>query len=398
MIPFKFSNHATRIVPTQTELTTLMNNPGPHALCPTGSVRDVFLASSYNQLDLITTVSPWVMLPNTESYYANGNYGITPRSHEMLKDALDALQATGFDFNEFDTDNDGFIDAIGFLHSGYGAEWGGTAADGAYYTNRMWSHKWALNSLLGGKWTSTSGKSVSNYHISPSLWGISGSAIGRIGVIAHETGHFLGLPDLYDGSGGQGIGRFCLMASHWGFDGSQYYPPHMSAWSKVQLGWVNPTVISTSGSYSARKACEFPDIFIIGNGVANFDTGEYLLIENRQPCKFDAIIPGPGLAIFHIDDSAAFDSEGYPGQTGWPTNGNHYQVALLQADGNYNLEKGINRGDAYDLFSSATSSFISNSGIANGLPYPNTKGYKGGNIRDTGISIEGISGGDTMTF
>ncbi|KAL3815308.1 hypothetical protein ACHAXA_006810 [Cyclostephanos tholiformis] len=329
MVAFKFSDHQVRTVPTNNALTVLMNNVGPDStVCPTGSVRDVYLKSSYGQLDLRSTVAPWVTLPNTEAYYANGNSGLGTRAHLMIRDALNALQATGFNFDEFDTDNDGYIDAIGFLHSGYGAEWGGTDAYGTSYTNRIWSHKWALYSLPGGQWTSTSGKKVYNYHISPSVWGTSGSNIGRIGVIAHETGHFFGLPDLYDGSGGQGIGSWCLMANSWGFDGSQFYPPSMSAWSKLQLGWVIPQEIMTSGSYTARQGCNFQDIFIIKN---NFQAGEYLLIENRQRCGFDAIIPGPGLAIFHIDDSASYTSEGYPGLSTWPTN--HYRVALLQADG-----------------------------------------------------------------
>jgi M6 family metalloprotease-like protein len=150
------------------------------------------------------------------------------------------LQATGFNFNEFDTDNNGYIDAIGFFHSGYGAEWGGTDSYGTYFSNRIWSHKFELYSLPGGEWTSTSGKKVYNYHISPSLWSTSGNNIGRIGVVAHETAHFFGLPDLYDGSIGNGIGGYCLMANSWGFDSSQYYPPLMSAWSKIQLGWVTP--------------------------------------------------------------------------------------------------------------------------------------------------------------
>ena len=173
---------------------------------------------------------------------------------------------------------------------------------------------------------------MSKYHRNPSLWNKTGSDIIRIRVIAHETGHFLGLPDLYDtdGSGSKGLGNYCLMANNWGPDGSQKYLPHLSAWSKVQLGWVKPIVILTSGSYSARKSCEFKDIFLIGNGTANFGSGEYLLIENRQRCKFDAKIPSTGLAIYHIDDTAAkYTTEGYPGsrsngQTGWPTNGNHY--------------------------------------------------------------------------
>jgi len=77
------------------------------------------------------------------------------------------------------------IDTIGFLHSGYGAEWGGTDAYGASTKSRIWSHQWSFST----PWLSAEGVSVSKYFISPSLWGVSGSAIGHIGVIAHETGH-----------------------------------------------------------------------------------------------------------------------------------------------------------------------------------------------------------------
>ncbi len=81
-----------------------------------------------------------------------------------------------------------------FFHSGYAGEWGGTDAYGTNYVDRIWSHKWAI-------YTTTvilDGVRIYEYHINPSLWGRSGSAIGRIGVVAHETGHFLRLPDLYD--------------------------------------------------------------------------------------------------------------------------------------------------------------------------------------------------------
>jgi len=170
----------------------------------------------------------------------------------------------------------------------------------------------------------------------------------------------------------------------------------MSAWSKIQLGWVTPTVITAAGTYTARKACEFPDLFQISK---NFPSGEYLLIENRQKCKFDGVISGPGLAIFHIDDSASYTTEGYPGQSGWPTNGNHYRVALLQADGAYSLEKGANRGDSTDLFFSGGVNSITSAGTSSGAAYPNTKAYKGGTILDTGISITNIGpSSDSMSF
>jgi hypothetical protein len=40
------------------------------------------------------------------------------------------------------------------------------------------------------------------------------------------------------------------MANSWGFDGTGYYPPHLSAWGKVVMGYVIPTDITESGEYT----------------------------------------------------------------------------------------------------------------------------------------------------
>lgn len=391
VVLLRFSNHASRSLPSTGDIDVLMNAVGGHtSLAPTGSVRDCYLENSYNQLSLDSTVFYWVTLPNTEAYYANGDSGLTSKTHEALKYALDVLDADpAIQFADFDQDNDGNIDAITFLHSGYGAEWGGTSADGASYVDRIWSHKWAIFGG-GGAWFSSDGVRVYEYHISPGIWGTSGSTIGRIGVICHETGHFLGLPDLYDGSGGEGIGSYGLMANSWGFDGSQKYPPHLSAWSKAALGWISPTVISTAGTYTANQAETAAEAFRIDLGYAS---GEYLLIENRQPVGFDAAMPQGGLCIFHIDEAAGDTTEGYPGQAGWPSNGNHYRVALLQADGAYDLERGRDRGDRYDPYRAAAVSQIGPNTV------PNTDGYQSGNIIVTNNRIFNISSaGSTMTF
>ncbi|MFT5412370.1 MAG: immune inhibitor A, partial [Verrucomicrobiales bacterium] len=395
VVLLRFSDHASRAVPSTGDIDILMNAPGGHpTLAPTGSVRDIYLENSYGQLALNSSVAYWVTLPDTEAYYANGNSGLTTRTHEALRFALNTLDADPtFDFTNFDSDSDGQIDAITFLHSGYAAEFGGTSADGANYTDRMWSHKWGI----GGGWTSSDGVGVGTYHISPAIWGTSGTNIGRIGVICHETGHFFGLPDLYDGNdsdfdgrAGSGIGSYGMMANSWGFDGTQYYPPHMCAWSKAELGWMSPTVISNAGTYSLSQAETSASAYRIDLGYA---TGEYLLIENRQPVGSDSVMPQGGLAIFHIDESASTVTEGYPGQSGWPSNGNHYRVALLQADGTYDLERGLDRGDRYDVYHQGGVSEIS------AATTPNTDGYQGGNIVVTNNRIFNISvSGSTMTF
>lgn len=393
VILMRFSNHIGRTLPSQADFTTIFNAVGGHpTLAPSGSVRDVYLENSYGALQLDSTVFAWVTLPNTEAHYADSNSGTTVRIRDAIRDALE-LADPMVNFSLFDQDSNGFVDAIAFVHSGYGAEWGGTDADGAHYKDRIWAHRWVIPT-----WTSDEGVKVRDYHINPGLWSTSGAEAGHIGVICHETGHFFGLPDLYDTSGaGSGIGSWCMMANSWGFDGSQLYPPHFSAWSKERLGWITPSVISSPGVYSVPEA-EKPGaaIYKITDG---YPSGEYLLIENRQPVGFDQKIPAGtagkgGLAIWHVDDAKPANNDpGWPGQTGWPGNNKHYKVALLQADGNYDLEQGGNRGDAGDVFRGGFVDAIDSTTT------PSTKGYQGGTVVDPVHKISEITAtGSTMRF
>lgn len=392
----RFSDHTGRTLPTPADINVLFNENDPatnNSLAPTGSVKEVYLENSYGQLTLDSTVSYWITVSNTERYYADGQSG-SSKLWEALREALDALDDDpNFILQDFDQDNDGNIDAVAFIHSGYGAEWGGTDAYGAVTADRIWSHRWAIQNPA---WSSSNGVTVSDYHISPGVWSTTGSEIGRIGVISHETGHFFGLPDLYDtdSGAGDGIGSYGMMANSWGFNGSQLYPPHFSPWSKIQLGWLTPTVADTTGRLSLNAVENSPEVIRVDQG---FPSNEYLLIENRQPSGFDARMPQGGLAIWHIDDQTGFNTQGYPGQSGWPANGNHYRVALLQADGNYNLEKGDNRGDSGDVFrSGGTASLVP---YQDSPTYPNTDSYQGGNIASSGNWFTNISSsGATMEF
>ena len=192
VVPFRFSDHTGRTLPSTSDLSILMNNEGANALCPTGSVRDAYLESSFNQIDIQSTVADWVTLDYTEASCAAGSSGLVSSFHTCLTNALDKVVSNGVDISDYDLDNDGIIDGITFFHSGYAAEFGGTDTYGTSYENRIWSHKWAI-------WTTnwnSNGVRVYEYHVNPSLFSTSGSSIGRIGVVAHETGHFLGLPDL----------------------------------------------------------------------------------------------------------------------------------------------------------------------------------------------------------
>jgi hypothetical protein len=225
-------------------------------------------------------------------------------------------------------------------------------------------------------------------------------------LVCHELGHYLGINDLYDtNNDGSGIGSHGLMANSWGFDSSQNYPPPPSAWAMKQLNFATPS-IPYKGVNTILRADLTPSMgqanyYIIGNGQFGFPPGEYLLLQYTKFMKYD-FSNAQGLIVLHIDDSAPYDTQGYPGQSGWPGNGKHYKIAVLQADGQYQLEKGWGRGDPGDFFKQGDK--IGPNGIntkSGGVQsHPNTNSYKGGNIQNTGVTITVLTqpSGDTLDF
>jgi M6 family metalloprotease-like protein len=107
-----------------------------------------------------------------------------------------------------------------------------------------------------------------------------GMVLGSQGEIAHEFGHQLGLPDLYDYSyQSVALGEWELMS--WGsFNMNAYVPPHLSAWCKVFLGWSDPIVLppGTDTTLALRWVAKNPNDIV----KIPINTHEYYLIENRR--------------------------------------------------------------------------------------------------------------------
>jgi len=217
----------------------------------TGTLRDYWKEVSYDLFDVTGTVFDWRVLSQTEAYYTGGAArGLTPgvaHTGDMIKELLDGLDPS-IDFGAFDNDgpdgvpnsgdDDGFVDILLVIHPTYGAE-----CDLSFH---MWSHSWNYSAwpVSGGLPYPTNDPAVGggfirmdDYILAPSR----SCEIGQIeiGVICHELGHAIGLPDLYDYNGGSsGIGFWGLMgAGNWNTPAS---PAHLCAWSREQLGWLNP--------------------------------------------------------------------------------------------------------------------------------------------------------------
>lgn len=182
--------------------------------------------------------------------------GKTPAQINAYLSTFD--QRDRYDYNgngNFD-EPDGYIDTFQSVHSGEGEEAGG----GALGAEAIWSHSWyAYSNLIG-----VAGPSFNKYggiQIGDSDYWVGKYTIqpenGGVGVFTHEYGHDLGLPDLYDTSGGEnGTGFWTLMSSgSWMGDGKTdigSMSSHMGAWEKYQLGWLNYEV-ARAGQKSEHK-------------------------------------------------------------------------------------------------------------------------------------------------
>jgi M6 family metalloprotease-like protein len=352
----------------------LFNQVGYTADGAVGSVKDYYLQVSFNALTVQSTIAGPVTLDHGFAYYGadSGGAGSDVRPREMVSEALAKLEAQGFDFSALDGDADGWVDGLTIIHAGGGQEYGGNNA------NYIWSHKWQLTNSV-----TYDGVKMQTYHTEPARRGwdnnSSSQGITRIGVICHENGHFLGLPDLYDyGYDSKGVGTFCLMSGgSWnGDDGTS--PAHMSAWCRSELNWATPTVISGVGNYTLAQVETSGQIYKLRGP---FPSTQYFLVENRQGTGFDSGLPGSqrGILIWHVDETVA-DND----------NQAHYMVDLEEASGTQHLELNQNSGNDADYFRTGTMTAF------NATSTPNNKSYAGVSV---GMNIANISAtGASMTF
>lgn len=342
----------------------------------------------------------WIPTDDTELHYSFGRSGLTRDLSRALHPVLRVLDALGEDFSQFDQDGDGVLDSVVFLHSGFPAEVGQwDCYNGRVSSQRIWSH---AVSTYNDEWRSFDGKyKLGGYMVASALRGTCGYKLARIGVPTHEFIHTWGIPDIYDTAGdwiGNGCGHYDIMSSPYGIDGKQTNPGNMGPWTKLKSGWLDPIEITEDGEYLIEASFLNENVFTIKD---KFAENEYLLIENRQPLQWDSLMPGSGILIWHIDDNLDNNSRrGYPGQDEWPGNGNHYRVAVVQADRMYHLEKGDNTGDENDFWTEGQQLGPGpNEMIASDYTqYPNTNSYAF-ETELTGIRIYDFSqSGSLMSF
>ena len=230
-----------------------------------------------------------------------------------------------------------------------------------------------------------------------------------IGTVAHELGHCLGLPDLYDTTGASiGLGTSSLMANGAGLscgaamDGSS--PAHLDPWSLIQIGAREPQVVTQDATVILHGSTT-PDYNIVKVPITD-DGSQYFLLENRITEGYDRGLrddrhrggAASGVAIYHVDEWVidVWDPAIYGTNRGVNSNYLRKAVALEESDGPaldlpWDSPQG---GDHYFYEGHHT--------VFGPETYPDTGAYvdtlTNGTTRPTGIRIviEGESGDERM--
>ena len=327
-----------------------------------GTITEVYREMSGGVFEVTGSTSPWVRTATTRAAAVGTSMGLgdDAKMGDYLVQALAAADAH-MDFGQFDNngadgvpnsgDDDGFVDVVSFLTLENAASCGGSGP---------WPHAAGLANWTGGvpfrsQDLRPNGQPVLvNAYIIQDATSCTGTAPLAPAVIAHELGHRIGLPDLYDARLGIGpetrrwvVGCWDLMsAGSWGCGAGAppgtKRPTHMGVWSKARMGWVNPTLATNvrDQEYVLRPANE-------GGGALRLPLGggESLLLEYRVRQGYDVELAGSGVVITHVDTTKAFLA-GPPGS-------GQYGVWTVEADRDGALKRtateGGNRGVPGDV-------------------------------------------------
>lgn len=345
---------------TQNQVDDFCNKTGYTGFGNNGSVYDYYLDVSGGRLKYTNVVTPYYTAKHPRSYYTNEAIAQPIRARQLIKEALGYFKAQGFDFGKLTADSQNYVYATNVFYAG-------TRVNN--WAKGLWPHSYHLLT----PYALTPAKRSYDYQITDMTDELT------LGTFCHENGHMIcDFPDLYDyGYESAGVGAYCLMCA--GPNVSEKNPTDVDAYLKFRAGWAKSVTNITAG-LSASAAAAANQFFMHRKSAT-----EYYIIEYRRKAGRDQALPGSGLAVWHIDELGDNQNEQM-------TAAQHYECALVQADGRHDLESDPhNLGDATDLFDA-----VVNNHLGSGTN-PNSKWWDG-TVSGLDLSAISAAGGPSMTF
>jgi M6 family metalloprotease-like protein len=303
-------------------------------------LRKFYLDSSRGQLDLQGEVFGWYRAPNNRTYYHgnNNNNGMFDalKQRELVLAALEYAKSQGCDFSLYDNDGNGSVEEFAVIWSGPRGDW----------STFWWAKNITLPSIVS---ISYDGYKFPMFSWQPEVpYGFTETPPANPSydprTMIHETGHGLGLEDLYDyddsvGPKG-GVG---------GMDMMDYLGDHC-AFHKYILGWITPRVITPDNLWNQdlQRTIDNGDAAILARDFDGDPYGEYFMVERRAKTGYDDhwyYRDGGGLLIWHINAARSGGEFVYNN-----SDSDRKLVRLMEADGAEEIETGDGGADPEDFY------------------------------------------------
>ena len=272
------------------------------------SVTEYYSVSSYGKLNLdFDVLDEWFTPSRNKSYYgsydSDGYYGSTLILDEILEYYDDEI-----DFSDYDSNSDGYIDAIWLIYN-CPVDYEG---DSDYWAYVYWTPS---EIEVDGVYACYYGFAGTDFMFEETDYSENINVDAHTYI--HETGHLMGLDDYYDYNENEGAeGGF-----YWAdmMDGN--IGDHASI-NKLLLGWIDPIVVSGKGSITIdlNSFAKTGDAILISNHSVNSIYDEYFLIEFYTPDLLNEndqpIYPAYygdeayGIRVLHIDAHICYDRYG----------------------------------------------------------------------------------------
>lgn len=338
IIMVEFADTKFQSTTTKEKLTRFFNEPGykDEKYCK-GSVRDYFISQSKG---LFTP--NYVIVAKVEVGAGYAHYGADENGHrdtrclEFVQEVLEKANAAGVDFSQFLVD--GKIPLVGIFFAGMGEHNTERISGSQDY---LWPHFRSLDAQE----VKINGYKVGSYYVgnetNPQFVSkvYSGKQVfAGMGIMVHEFGHALGLPDFYNTRGkivdekGDTIKNmdYWSVMDYGQYAYNGYRPIGYNAYERSVLGWQRVVDLKDSLQYKlysfANESADSVSCYRIVNPV---NDKEYFLLENRQVDTWYPSFMGTGLLITHVDYN----------QSAWVANilnniTDHPRFTYVPADGN----------------------------------------------------------------
>ena len=250
------------------------------------------------------------------------------------------------DWDEYDLNDDGYVDRLLILHSTKGQE------ENPGQTSKIWSHFTMFDQPI----LVDDNVKVAHYTMASLRTGSSG-----MGTILHEMLHQMGALDLYPVhethqlNDWQGVGDWDIMASgNW--NGGGVWPALPTAASLDLLEAGRSQTLDLTWPQTAQAPCIGPTVQMQGmseNGTSlkiPLNDMETIWIEYRSNSGFDQHLPGSGILVTYQDRSVGDEEKNELNR-----DSDQPWLRVIEADGRTDLLSGANSGEAADLFLNNTS-------------------------------------------